>query len=101
MTEPEKVVMTRWRCTHCGRSWSSRATARQHAGRCWSDPANRACRTCNHFGRSSNGAEACGVGLDLPVIETVRGGLRPVLATHCESHVVREPYAITAANTAT
>lgn len=46
--EPEKIRVTRYRCTHCGRSHSTRARALDHIGRCWSNPGVRACRTCVH-----------------------------------------------------
>lgn len=97
MTEPEKVLATRWRCAHCRRSWSNRGTARQHAARCWYDPANRACMTCEHF-RSGRiltsadelvSADICRVGLPMPVTGNRFGDERQTLRIGCESHRVK------------
>jgi len=89
MSEPTKVLMTRWRCEHCRKSWANRRTAVDHAGRCWLDPGNRGCKTCVHFGRTYEGAETCDAGRQLPVAEDRFGHLRPTLALACTSHEPR------------
>ncbi len=93
-----KVQMTRWRCEHCRRSWSNPRTAREHAARCWYDPANRGCKTCSHFLRGFSEtdvglveADSCAVEVPLPVIATM-GQVRETLAVHCDSHRVKDSY---------
>lgn len=46
---PTPVVVTRHQCPHCRRTWAKRAAAEAHIGRCWKNPAARACKTCVHF----------------------------------------------------
>lgn len=95
MTEPEKITTVRWRHPSCGKTYANRSRAREHAGRCWSDPANRACRTCEHYqppdsdldtGYSQD--EGCGVGIPLPVIDRDHGP-STTLAVHCPAHQIR------------
>lgn len=86
MTEPEKVMMPRWRCTFCRRSWASRRSANAHAARCWFDPANRGCGTCVNHERNLSGVEHCKAGEQLPVIERFDRVI-PVLAINCSSHL--------------
>ncbi len=57
MTEPIRLVVTRYRCPHCARSRSSKKATVEHIGRCWSNPAVRSCRTCRHFEPAD---DACG-----------------------------------------
>lgn len=91
MSEPEKVLMPRFRCVHCRRSWSSKSTARAHATRCWYDPANRSCKTCAHFRRGWSEKDRCAADQHFPLFE--RGGqIRQSLAVDCEAHRVRADY---------
>jgi hypothetical protein len=100
MTDPEKVQVTRWRCTHCRRSWATRRDADNHAARCWYDPANRACKTCEHFksGRLRTpdnellSADACRVGVPMPMTTTF-GRERQTLHIDCDLHRLRASYA--------
>lgn len=98
MSAPEKVMMPRYRCVHCRRSWANRATAVQHSQRCWFDPANRACKTCAHFQRGFNELEggyvendSCAVEVPLPTDE-VLGHVRQTLAVHCSAHSLSRTY---------
>lgn len=45
------VVLTRWKCGHCGRSFASRSYANNHEGACTHNPATHSCTTCAHFMR--------------------------------------------------
>lgn len=87
---PIPIVVTRHQCPHCRRTHGKKQTAVEHMGRCWKNPAVRACKTCVHFdpGGDSCGCEpgcnwgssgptqpSCGAGMSLP------GDFRPV--THC------------------
>jgi hypothetical protein len=89
VTAPEKVLMPRYRCVHCRKSWANRATALEHTTRCWYDPANRGCKTCMHFSRGFSGEETCLANRNLPVIER-HSGPATTLAVHCSSHRVDE-----------
>lgn len=86
-TEPEQFVATRFRCPHCRRSWSSKKLAADHMGRCWRNPAARACKTCAHYFLHAAepdvgyvGEEGCDLGVQWP--ESLRGV--ETLAVHCE-----------------
>lgn len=48
MTDPIAYTATRYRCPHCRKSWSNRANALKHLPLCFSDPARRTCKTCQH-----------------------------------------------------
>ena len=66
MSEPIPVKVTRYRCTHCPRTGSSKARVREHIGRCWHNPAARGCKTCKHFDNTyEDYGEDCNVGVDL------------------------------------
>jgi hypothetical protein len=80
--EPIRYTSVRYRCPFCTRNRSRKQTIADHAERCWSNPANRTCRTCAHFEPSHDACEckpgcnwgnngqpnpdSCGEGLDLP-----------------------------------
>lgn len=49
MSEPIALKVTRWQCPHCRRARSSKKAATVHIGRCWNNPAVRACRTCANY----------------------------------------------------
>jgi hypothetical protein len=49
MTEPVEIVVKRFQCPHCPRSYSARKAAREHVQRCWYNPAARGCKTCVHY----------------------------------------------------
>lgn len=70
--EPELFMARRYRCPHCRRSRASRTATVAHMGRCWSDPAVRACRTCARHEPASGGypddpgsPEHCRAGVNL------------------------------------
>lgn len=46
--EPIPTTVKRWKCPSCNRHHSSKRAAVEHIARCWYDPANRACKTCEH-----------------------------------------------------
>lgn len=48
LAEPIPVRVTRYRCPFCRRGHSTKARAVDHIGRCWHNPAVRACKTCAH-----------------------------------------------------
>lgn len=49
---PVELIVKRYRCAWCPKSWSRRATTVAHMKICWSDPAKKSCRTCAHFERA-------------------------------------------------
>lgn len=51
MTAPREITVTRYVCPHCSRGHSKKSAAAAHIGRCWKNPAARACTTCVHFTR--------------------------------------------------
>lgn len=82
---PEQITVTRWRCPHCRRSWSSRRNATTHIGRCWHNPAARGCRTCQNFRAGGvNSPETCAAGLQLPAHPRQPGDT--TLAVGCGAH---------------
>ena len=92
MTEPEPFQTTRYRCTWCRRSWAAKRTCTEHIARCWFNPANRSCKTCEHFEPAYHGdpftegstPEKCHAGVDL-MRDVELGTLydRPLLPLHC------------------
>lgn len=81
---PIELRVTRWRCPHCPRSWSSRARTFDHIARCWRNPALRCCKTCQHFTPyepAIDYPEHCDVGVPLNQIDG--GGTS--LVTNCDS----------------
>ncbi|MFK0182021.1 hypothetical protein ACIQVR_39425 [Streptomyces xanthochromogenes] len=54
---PVLVRVTRYACPHCSRSRSRKAATAAHIDRCWHNPANRTCKTCEHF---DPGGDTCG-----------------------------------------
>lgn len=46
---PIEIRVTRFVCPFCRRGRSKRALTVAHIGRCWSNPATRACRTCSNY----------------------------------------------------
>jgi hypothetical protein len=49
VSEPIALKVTRWQCPHCHRSRASKKATTEHIGRCWNNPAVRACRTCVNY----------------------------------------------------
>lgn len=49
MTEPIEITVKRYVCPFCRVSRSKRAYTAAHIGRCWTNPAVKACRTCVNF----------------------------------------------------
>jgi hypothetical protein len=46
---PVPVTVHRYRCLYCRHLRVKRATAVAHLTRCWHNPANRTCLTCDHY----------------------------------------------------
>jgi hypothetical protein len=65
--QPIAVKVTRYQCPFCSRSGAVKARIRDHIGRCWSNPAAQACRTCRNFAapEETAGEEYCMAGVDL------------------------------------
>lgn len=70
----------------------------EHSKRCWYDPANRSCKTCDYFqgGFSETDvgyerADSCAIEVPFPVIDRF-GETRETLAVHCDSHRVSDAY---------
>lgn len=90
MAEPIPFTVTRYRCPSCSRTGSSKTRIADHMTRCWRDPANRGCKTCDAFmpfqPAGCDGPEEpehCLQGLALPVVERDWGETTmPML--HCE-----------------
>lgn len=67
---PIPVVVTRHQCPHCRITRAKRAAMVAHIGRCWRNPAVRACKTCRHYEPPQEGpypqhpgwSEDCGAG---------------------------------------
>lgn len=57
MSEPISILVRRYQCAHCGRSRSKRTATAEHIGRCWLNPDNRTCKTCENF---EPWTDACG-----------------------------------------
>jgi hypothetical protein len=87
-TEPDRIIVTRWRCPHCRRSWAGKAPAAAHIARCWLNPDNRSCKTCvNHEPATASSYEEpgsdehCFAGIKLEAHEYREGII--VLPLHC------------------
>lgn len=80
-TVPIPITVRRFQCPHCRRTRGKKQAAVEHMGRCWKNPAVRACKTCAHFapggdacgcepgcnwGSSGPDMPSCGVGRELP-----------------------------------
>lgn len=74
MTAPIPFRTLRYRCPHCPRTGASKTRVTEHIGRCWLNPAARACKTCAHYrpgipGEIDTGwpgeAEHCAIGVNL------------------------------------
>lgn len=90
MTEPIKFTQVRHRCPHCRRSWSAKRAAVEHITRCWLNPANRSCKTCDNYEPPNGGCcpgcdtdERCYAGVQFDVEPDEFGG-RILLPLHCE-----------------
>jgi hypothetical protein len=77
----ESFLVRRYRCPFCPRTASRPIRIREHAARCWSNPAARGCKTCKHFERDYEGGESCGqdVSLDGRPECTACGGFGSVI----------------------
>jgi hypothetical protein len=53
----ERIVVARFRCPHCRRSWSSKQAASVHVERCWHNPAARSCKTCANYEPAGDGSQ--------------------------------------------
>lgn len=69
---PLAFTVTRYRCPCCPRTGSSRQRMAAHIGRCWHNPANRACKTCAHYLPAEGGSPegpphppSCLTGIDI------------------------------------
>lgn len=56
-TQPIPIRVTRYQCPHCHRTHSKRTAAQAHIGRCWHNPHNRGCKTCEHYQPAGDGAQ--------------------------------------------
>nr|WP_221374338.1 hypothetical protein [Actinoplanes polyasparticus] len=73
MTAELRVIqVTRYGCPCCPRTESSRKRALEHVDRCWANPDNRGCKTCEHFEQDPGepdvgltGGEWCELGVSL------------------------------------
>jgi hypothetical protein len=54
----------RYECPFCGQRRAARVAVKAHIGRCWLNPAVKACKTCVHFTSEPDGdyctGEPCG-----------------------------------------
>lgn len=46
---PITITVKRYKCPFCATSRSAKKAAVAHVSRCWRNPANRSCRTCQFF----------------------------------------------------
>lgn len=84
MSAAEAIVVTRWRCPHCRRSWASKTRANEHTATCWLDPANRACKTCRRHHRDHYYmGDHCGVGVDMVDPDDASDPPRTIVQAHC------------------
>lgn len=66
MSEPLKVLVARYRCPHCPKSYAHKATTVNHIGKCWYNADARGCKTCEHFTPFGPAAgDECAVGVSL------------------------------------
>jgi len=73
VTLPIPVVVVRHQCPFCRITRAKKAAATAHIGRCWQNPAVRACKTCVHYEPAEEGPyeqhpgwpEGCNAGRDL------------------------------------
>lgn len=47
--DPITITVTRYACPHCSRSRAKKQATAQHIDRCWKNPDNRTCKTCEHY----------------------------------------------------
>jgi hypothetical protein len=80
---PIPVVVTRHQCPFCGITRAKRPAMVAHIGRCWWNPAARACKTCLHFAPAEEGPYPEHPGWDESCARehSLTAGLR----THCPS----------------
>lgn len=90
MTIPETIVVSRYRCPYCRRSWSGKKAATDHISRCWRNPSVRSCKTCVHrlepYSEPEVGwfeDEGCAAGVQVPVVSEETG--KKVLPLNCPS----------------
>lgn len=95
---PLRVLVVRYRCPFCSRSRSKQQATVEHIDRCWSNPDNRACRTCGNYGDDWNpprdvqsgcgcqdgGGPTCDAGVKLPADGS--------MVTGCPKWKTREEY---------
>jgi hypothetical protein len=88
MDEPVVLVVRRFKCPHCDRSWSRKSSALGHMKTCWRNPNNRSCMTCTHRIEPDSELgydtlEDCGAGVDLPRNPNSDRGFLAILPLHC------------------
>jgi hypothetical protein len=99
MTEPEPFQTTRYRCKWCRRSWSAKKAAADHIARCWLNPENRSCKTCDNYEEMSSCdsgyhcgcpliPESCRVGIEFEPHEDREGVV--MLPLHCPQYTREE-----------
>jgi hypothetical protein len=82
VSAPTSFVVTRWRCSFCAVTRSSKSGAKKHIERCWYNPAVRSCKTCANYEPAESDPETgyhsdewCHAGVELPGY--------PLLPLHC------------------
>lgn len=62
MSQPIVFTTTRFKCPYCPHSRANRKPVVEHIARCWHNPDNRGCKTCEHYSEGDNGCGAPGCG---------------------------------------
>lgn len=95
-----EFLAKRFRCTWCKKSWGAKPGVEKHLLVCWYRPANRGCKTCQHFVPAEpyysrdepGGPEYCGVGISLTspyALRNIMGDLQTepkILCGHWEEN---------------
>lgn len=82
MADPIARKVTRYGCPACSKGFASKARARDHIAKCWRNPENRSCKTCEHnIGGEYVWQGDCAEGVTLPVSEA--DPTRVLLPLHC------------------
>ncbi len=66
--EPKAVVTKRWICPGCDFESKKKYVLTEHLKKCWRNPENKACDTCEHYNikwRGGKNLSTCDVGLKI------------------------------------
>lgn len=55
MTTAIRLQVVRYQCPHCRTTRAKKDSINAHIGRCWNNPAARACKTCVHYTPAEDG----------------------------------------------